>query len=51
MINELFPIITTDDCDPTIEQLRAAGVAITQEPVDQPWANAWCASSTRTGTR
>jgi len=27
----------TDDCDATIARLRAAGVAITEEPADQPW--------------
>jgi lactoylglutathione lyase len=27
----------TDDCDATVERLRAAGVTITEEPTDQPW--------------
>jgi lactoylglutathione lyase len=26
-----------DDCDETVERLRAAGTAITEEPTDQPW--------------
>jgi lactoylglutathione lyase len=26
-----------DDCDAAVEQVRAAGGTITQEPVDQPW--------------
>lgn len=29
--------VYTDDCDAAIERLRAAGVAIVEEPVDQPW--------------
>jgi lactoylglutathione lyase len=27
----------TDDCDATVERLRAAGAPITEEPTDQPW--------------
>lgn len=27
----------TDDCDGAVERMRAAGVAIVEEPVDQPW--------------
>ncbi|WP_328519855.1 VOC family protein [Kribbella sp. NBC_00359] len=26
-----------DDCDAAVEQIRAAGGRITQEPADQPW--------------
>jgi uncharacterized glyoxalase superfamily protein PhnB len=26
-----------DDCDATVERLRAAGVTVVEEPVDQPW--------------
>jgi lactoylglutathione lyase len=26
-----------DDCDATVARLRAAGVAIVEEPADQPW--------------
>jgi lactoylglutathione lyase len=26
-----------DDCDATVEHLRAAGVRIVEEPTDQPW--------------
>jgi lactoylglutathione lyase len=26
-----------DDCDAAVERLRAAGVEIVEEPVDQPW--------------
>ena len=26
-----------DDCDAAVERLRAAGVTIVEEPVDQPW--------------
>ena len=26
-----------DDCDAAVERLRAAGVRIVEEPVDQPW--------------
>ena len=29
--------VYTDDCDATVERLRAAGTPITEEPVDQPW--------------
>jgi lactoylglutathione lyase len=29
--------VYTDDCDATVERLRAAGVVILEEPVDQPW--------------
>ena len=29
--------IYVDDCDATVERLRAAGVPILEEPVDQPW--------------
>lgn len=30
-------ILTTDDCRATFEKLKAAGVDITQEPVEQPY--------------
>ena len=26
-----------DDCDATVERLRAAGVTVVEEPADQPW--------------
>jgi len=26
-----------DDCDATVERMRAAGVAVVDEPADQPW--------------
>jgi lactoylglutathione lyase len=26
-----------DDCDATVERLRAAGVPVVEEPADQPW--------------
>jgi lactoylglutathione lyase len=26
-----------DDCDATVERLRAAGVGVVDEPADQPW--------------
>jgi lactoylglutathione lyase len=26
-----------DDCDATVERLRAAGVRVVEEPADQPW--------------
>ena len=29
--------VYTSDCDAAVERLRAAGVTITEEPVDQPW--------------
>ena len=29
--------VYTDDCDVAVEQLRAAGVTIVEEPADQPW--------------
>jgi lactoylglutathione lyase len=29
--------VYTPDCDAVVERLRAAGVTITEEPVDQPW--------------
>ena len=29
--------VYTDDCDGTVERLRAAGTPITEEPADQPW--------------
>jgi lactoylglutathione lyase len=29
--------VYTVDCDAAVERLRAAGVPIVQEPVDQPW--------------
>jgi lactoylglutathione lyase len=29
--------VYADDCDAAIERLRAAGVTVTEEPVDQPW--------------
>ncbi len=30
-------ILTTDDCRKTYEQLKASGVEMTQEPIDQPY--------------
>lgn len=27
----------TADCDAAVERVRAAGVTVTEEPVDQPW--------------
>jgi lactoylglutathione lyase len=29
--------VYVDDCDATIQRLRAGGVRITQEPTDEPW--------------
>jgi lactoylglutathione lyase len=29
--------VYADDCDAAVERLRAAGVEIAEEPVDQPW--------------
>jgi uncharacterized glyoxalase superfamily protein PhnB len=29
--------VYVEDCDATVAQLRAAGVTIIEEPVDQPW--------------
>lgn len=29
--------VYTDNCDATVERLRAAGAPITEEPTDQPW--------------
>jgi lactoylglutathione lyase len=29
--------VYTEDCDATVERLRAASVTITEEPADQPW--------------
>lgn len=29
--------VYADDCDAAIERLRAAGVTVVDEPVDQPW--------------
>jgi lactoylglutathione lyase len=29
--------VYTDDCDAAVERLRAAGVPIVEEPIDQPW--------------
>jgi lactoylglutathione lyase len=29
--------VYTDDCDAAVERLRAGGVTIVEEPVDQPW--------------
>jgi lactoylglutathione lyase len=29
--------VYADDCDAAVEQLRAAGVTIVEEPADQPW--------------
>jgi lactoylglutathione lyase len=29
--------VYTDDCDAAVEQLRAAGVTVVEEPADQPW--------------
>jgi predicted enzyme related to lactoylglutathione lyase len=34
---------TTDDCDATFEQIRAAGGEVLQEPVDQPYGVRDCA--------
>ena len=36
-------IFTTDDCDATFEQLRAAGAEVLQEPIDQPYGVRDCA--------
>jgi len=36
-------IFTTDDCDATFEQLRAAGAEVRQEPIDQPYGVRDCA--------
>ncbi len=29
--------VYAEDCDAAVERLRAAGIEIVQEPVDQPW--------------
>jgi lactoylglutathione lyase len=29
--------VYADDCDAAVERLRAAGVEVAEEPVDQPW--------------
>jgi lactoylglutathione lyase len=29
--------VYVNDCDATVERLRAAGVPVLEEPVDQPW--------------
>lgn len=29
--------VYADDCDAAVERLRAAGVTVVEEPVDQPW--------------
>jgi lactoylglutathione lyase len=29
--------VYTDDCDAAVERLRAAGMTIVEEPIDQPW--------------
>ncbi|HSK51933.1 MAG TPA: VOC family protein [Clostridia bacterium] len=29
--------VYVDDCDATVERLRAAGVPVLEEPLDQPW--------------
>jgi lactoylglutathione lyase len=29
--------VYADDCDAAVERLRAAGVKVLEEPVDQPW--------------
>jgi len=29
--------VYVDDCDAMVERLRAAGIAIREEPADQPW--------------
>jgi predicted enzyme related to lactoylglutathione lyase len=36
-------IFTTDDCDATFEQIRAAGGEVLQEPIDQPYGVRDCA--------
>ena len=36
-------IFTTDDCDATFEQIRAAGGEVLQEPVDMPYGVRDCA--------
>jgi catechol 2,3-dioxygenase-like lactoylglutathione lyase family enzyme len=36
-------IFTTDDCDATFEQIRAAGAEVLQEPTDQFWGVRDCA--------
>jgi predicted enzyme related to lactoylglutathione lyase len=36
-------IFTTEDCDATFEQIRAAGGEVLQEPVDQPYGVRDCA--------
>jgi lactoylglutathione lyase len=29
--------VYTDDCDATVDRLRAAGTTVTEDPTDQPW--------------
>ncbi len=29
--------VYVDECDTTVEKLRAGGAAVTEEPADQPW--------------
>lgn len=29
--------VYVDDCDATVEELRAAGAGVVEEPADQPW--------------
>ncbi|MEU5402946.1 VOC family protein [Streptomyces sp. NPDC005963] len=36
-------IFSTDDCDATFEQIRAAGGEVLQEPIDQPYGVRDCA--------
>jgi len=33
--------VYADDCDAAIDRLRAAGVAVVDEPADQPRASGW----------
>jgi lactoylglutathione lyase len=36
--NERFSLwVYVEDCDATVERLRAAGVPVLEEPADQPW--------------
>jgi len=36
-------LFATDDCDATFERIRAAGVDVVQEPIDQPYGVRDCA--------
>jgi catechol 2,3-dioxygenase-like lactoylglutathione lyase family enzyme len=44
------PHLVTDDCDATLEQLRAAGAEVLQEPIDQPYGVRDCAFRDPLGT-